>query len=81
MCAAIYIHSSLALLTSMHGCLLHLLVSGQEGSIAQLTSVTTPADSCPMTIGALTTKSPMRPCLRKCTSEPQMPTAFIATLT
>jgi hypothetical protein len=51
----------------------------QQGQ--QPTCVTTPADSWPMTMGALTSKSPMRPTFQKCTSEPQIPTAFIDTRT
>jgi hypothetical protein len=40
-----------------------------------------PEDSWPITIGALTTKSPMRPCFKKWMSLPQIPTLRMATRT
>ena len=42
------------------------------------TAMTFPLDSCPITMGSSRTKSPILPALKKCMSDPQIPTDRIA---
>ena len=45
------------------------------------TATTLPLDSCPITMGAVSTKSPIRPRVQKCTSDPHIPTDCISSST